>query len=102
MTETTTITIEKIGNERPWVAKITGRDLKYGLSREFVDGVADYTGSNSKRTRGVMYSFALGDGIYEVKGGESWSSRGNRSFLRVCGGSHERITLEEVMSELVV
>ena len=41
-----TITGEQIGGARPWVARITGTDPKYGLKREFVNSVRDYSGAN--------------------------------------------------------
>ena len=38
---------------KPWVAKITGTDPKFGMKREFINGNKDYAGANSKGTRGV-------------------------------------------------
>jgi len=88
-----TFTVEKIGSEKPWIAKITGRDKKYGLSRDFVQGVADFT-------RGVYYSFELDDGVYEVKGGTSWGSANDRKFIRVAGDDYSMIGISQVLESL--
>lgn len=92
--------IEKIGGSKPWVARITGTDPKYGLARTFVAGVADYSRSNRPGTRGVFFAFDLDDGIYEIKGGDSWGSADNRKFCRVVGDKMERLTRQEVLNEI--
>jgi len=89
--------LEKIGGQKPWVARITGTDPKYGLAREFVNGTADYSRKNKPGTRGIYYSFYLMDGIYEVKGGNSWGSAGDRKFIRVIGDLFEKVSMEIVL-----
>ena len=104
-----TIELEKIGGSKPWIARITGRDEKYGLAREFVDGVADYSRSNRPGTRGVYYSFDLGTGYYEVKGGTSWGSCDNRKFIHVRDDDqddaadpwwYEQVTMQDVLDAI--
>ena len=90
------ISLETIGGGRPWIARVVGVGGKYGLIREFENGTVDYSGSNSKRTRGVFTSWILSDGIYEVKGGHSWGSAGDRKFIRVKGETQEDIKGSEV------
>lgn len=95
-----TINLEKIGGAKPWIARITGTDSKYGLAREFVTAQVDYSGSNRPGTRGVIYSFDLSDGYYELKGGSSWGSANQRKFLHVVGTEAKPATLGEVKSWL--
>lgn len=95
-----TLELEKIGGSKPWVARITGIDPKYGLAREFVNGIADYSRSNRPGTRGIYYSFDLADGIYEIKGGNSWGSAGSRGFLLVRGGASEPIAMAAVLDAI--
>ena len=95
-----TLELEKIGGSKPWVARITGTDPKFGLARDFVNGVADYSRSNRPGTRGVYLSFDLDDGIYEVKGGESWRSAGSRKFIRVAGDDSTKMTMSDVLAEV--
>lgn len=90
------LVLEKIGSSKPWVARITGTDAKFGFCREFVDGIADYSRSNRPRTRGVYYHFELSDGVYEVKGGTSWGSAEKRCFVRVVGETRETVTMQDV------
>mgnify|MGYP001560052810 CR=1 FL=1 len=92
-----TLEIEKIGGSKPWVARITGTDQKYGLAREFVNGTADYSRSNRPGTRDVYFFFDLDDGIFEVKGGTSWGSANDRKFVKVAGDSYEKISMPEVL-----
>jgi len=81
---------------RPWVARITGRDPKYGLAREFVKGQKDYSQANSVGSRGVYEYFALKDGsIYEVNARETWK-RTRRYFIRVENTEITEISKEEV------
>lgn len=46
---------------KTWLAKITGRDTKYGYSREFVSGRR--TASKSGKTG--SYTYLLDEGLYE-------------------------------------
>jgi hypothetical protein len=91
------LVLEKIGGSKPWVARITGTDPKYGLAREFVNGIADYSRSNKPGTRGVYFTFYLGDGIYEVNGGTSWGSAGDRRFIRVLDEESDPVKMQEVL-----
>lgn len=92
--------IERIGESRVWVARITGTDPKFGLRREFVNGLVDKTRGNSCGSRGVYVLYNLPDGIYEVQGGQSWASRERRRFVRVAGDEMEEITLTDVLALL--
>ena len=92
-----TLELEKIGGSKPWVAKITGTDPKFGLARTFVNGIADYSRSNRPGTRGIYYAFGLDEGIYEVKGGSSWGSAGKRSFIEVHGDTSAPIEMAAVL-----
>lgn len=94
------VEIEKIGGSKPWIARITGTDPKFGLARQFVDGVADYSRANRPKTRGVYFFFTLDDGVYEVKGGASWGSANDRKFIRVSGDSWEKIDMPAVMQHV--
>ncbi len=82
-------------SNRPWVARITGPDTRYGLAREFLRGQIDYSRANSVGSRGVYLYFPLKDGIYEVYRHETWE-RSRRYFIRVEGMQITEITREEV------
>ncbi len=80
----------------PWVAKVTGKDPKFGLSRQFLRARKDYAGGNSIGSRGVMLHYVLEDGfMYEVRQLTSWSSE-RRYFARAILGKVVEITREEV------
>lgn len=73
---------------QPWVARIDGRDQRYGYRRTFERGRKDYSRSNSVGSRGVYLHFALHPGLYEVYERTSW--RGSRRyFLRVDDSGHK-------------
>ena len=42
-----TLKLENIGASKSWIAEITGKDAKFGLKREFLNGVRDYSRANS-------------------------------------------------------
>ncbi len=71
---TVIITGEQIGSNKPWVARIAGTDPRWGLKREFLSGIRDYSGSNSVGTRGIETTFELEDGIYEINIPKSWKN----------------------------
>lgn len=80
---------------RPWVARITGRNGRFGFARTFMQGQIDYSQSNSTGSRGVYLYYALPDGIYEVNGRTSW--RGvRRYFIMVEGAEYVEIEKKEV------
>lgn len=80
----------------PWVARITGRDAKYGYAREFVRARKDYAGGNSIGSRGVMLHFVLNDGeVYEVRQLTSWTSE-RRYFARAILGKVVEVPADEV------
>jgi len=89
---------EKIGGNWPWVAEIQkGRDPKFGLTRKFVDGVVDWGGANSKKTRGVGKSFLLASGkIYEKSLPQSWNSTDRGFFALNSRGEMIELTPEMV------
>ena len=93
-----TLLLETIGGVRPWVAEITGTDEKFGLNREFLRGVNDYSRANSKKTRGVYTLYTMTEGhLYETKYKESWNKE-ERYYFRVDSGAEIRMDLPEVMA----
>ncbi|MFJ5122373.1 hypothetical protein [Kitasatospora sp. NPDC088548] len=59
---------ERICGDRPWVAEITGRDVKFGLRRAFLREERDYEGALDDRGwRGVLFCWTLRTGrLYEA------------------------------------
>lgn len=85
---------------RPWVARITGLDAHYGLSREFVRfQQKDYTQANSVGSRGVFVYYTLDPGVYEVNERVTWQKT-RRYFIRVDSDTITEITREEVLEWL--
>lgn len=66
-----------------WVAKITGTDPKFGLSRQFVNG-----------KEGAV----LEDGIFQVYRNCQWAKKPEEYFLKVIGNSYETLTKQEVIA----
>ena len=87
------------GRPRPWVARITGTDPRYGLQREFLRGQKDYADANSVGSRGVYVYYPLPPGVYEVQELISWS-KVRRYFVRSAGGRYEVIDRETVLQKL--
>jgi hypothetical protein len=79
-----------------WVAKLTGLGGKYGIKREFVKPVVDYSGANKSGNRGVMMYWHVEDGIYETCLGK----RHERGFCRVQSGVVTECTKEEAIAWL--
>lgn len=79
----------------PWVARITGHSLEYGLAREFLRPRRDYKDANSVGSRGVRLCYLLPEGVYEVHAWETWQ-RDRRYFVRSQAGRITEISLEEV------
>jgi len=88
-------------SDKPWVARITGLDAKYGLARQFLRGQKDYSQANSVGSRGVYLYFALKDGFYEVYEHLTWK-RARRYFIRVENMEITEITREEVEQWLLL
>ena len=65
-----------------WVAKITGTDPKFGLSRQFVN---DKDGA------------VLEDGIYQIHRSCQWAKGAEEYFLKVVGNTYETLTKQEVI-----
>lgn len=91
---------------KPWVAEITGADPRYGLAREFVQPMNDWSQARvamSGNIYGRVAHFALRDGrLYEVS-----RTRGNpskrrvvREFIAVQGGKLEQLDPEEVLARV--
>ena len=89
---------EKIGGSKPWIARITGTDPKYGLRREFERGCVDYSGSNKPGTRGIYTNWILAQpGIYEYSLPSSWSNT-DKGFIELLpDGSTQKLTQIEVL-----
>lgn len=79
----------------PWVAEIQGIDPTYGFQREFLKCMKDYSGANSKGSRGVIYTFVLYPGVlYEVSCKTSWFGS-RRYFCTLVDGSPKEMTREQ-------
>lgn len=70
---------------RPWVARLTGLDTRYGYSRDFIDGQKDYSKANRCGSRGVFLEWALEPGIYEIKEFTGKKNHTRRYFAKVDG-----------------
>lgn len=81
---------------RPWVAKITGLDDRFGFKREFQRGTRDYSQANSTGSRGIFCYYPLKPGLYEINERLSWK-RTKRWFARVEDCKITEITKEEVI-----
>lgn len=82
---------------RPWVARLTALDPRWGFVREFVKGVHDYTYARRTGSRGIMLYFALAPGYYEVYRAISWR-HDERYFIQVDdNGDWRKISREEVI-----
>lgn len=81
---------------RPWIARLTSPDPKFGFVRQFLRGQKDYSQANSIGSRGIFEYFALFDGVYEVneciKLGKT-----RRYFIRVQDAQIAEIGREEVL-----
>lgn len=81
---------------RAWVARITGRDERHGLAREFLRGKKDYREANSTGSRGVYRWFELPEGqVFEVNAPQTWTAA-DRYFCRSVRGKAVRMTREEL------
>lgn len=82
---------------RPWVARLTGLDNRYGFVREFVRGVKDYEQATGMGARGIYEYIVLSPGLYEVNERVSWQ-RARRYFIRVTDDAEiVEIAREEVV-----
>jgi hypothetical protein len=83
------------GRPKAWVARITGRDPKHGLAREFLVGKRDYSDASDDGSRGVVRWFECPDGgVYEVNAPMSWTEA-DRYFARSERGVMVKLTAEE-------
>jgi hypothetical protein len=84
-----------------WVARITGRDAKYGLAREFLRGSVSFRDVKDEiGARGVFRWYELAEGaIFEVNAPLSWTSA-DRYFCRSERGRVVRMTREEIDAAL--
>lgn len=84
---------------RPWVARIVGLDDRFGLAREFIIGMRDYSQSNSIGSFGIYEYFALPIGIYEIN--ESVKlGKTRRYFIHVQSGKIVEISKHEVFERV--
>lgn len=84
----------------PWCAKIHGLSKQYGYDREFLDATKDYQDANRSGSRGVMFYWALEDGIYEVQELRP-RKKPRRYFGRVSGGHLSECDETEVRAWLL-
>lgn len=73
--------------KKTYVARITGRDEKYKVSREFLRPTVTDRAGSPKRWR---MTWSLGDGLYETQDAE-----GVRRHLRVTGEMVEDLTADQ-------
>lgn len=87
----------KLPSRKPWVAKITGFDFKYGYKREFINGKIQRLRSNAAGSRGIEIWFLLESGfVYQARHFTSWKSE-EKFFCKVTeDGDIEKISQEEV------
>ncbi len=78
---------------RPWVARITGTDRRYGLSREFLNAALVRAEHPGRERTIIEYTYDLGDGLYE------YSEYGARTFIRVAGGKMSEVGADEALAE---
>ena len=71
-----------VDKQRPWIARLTGLDTKFGFVRQFLRGQRDYSQANSIGSRGIKEYFILDTGLYEVHERLTWR-RTRRYFIRV-------------------
>ena len=83
--------------KRSWCARIIGVHPKYRWEREFLKGMKDYSGSNSKGSRGITCTYILESwNVYEIKAAISWRSE-ERYFCFVDGhGEIKKISEDQV------
>ncbi|WP_077297467.1 hypothetical protein [Virgibacillus pantothenticus] len=67
---------------KSWVARITGKDARFGFAREFVDPVSSCSWDGKE--------FELNNGIYEVCDG------GERKYIKVVNGQIINLRKSEV------
>jgi hypothetical protein len=84
-----------------WVARITGRDAKHGLAREFLRGSVSFRDVKDEiGARGVFRWYELAEGaLFEVNAPLSWTSA-DRYFCRSERGRVVRMTREEIDAAL--
>jgi hypothetical protein len=83
-------------NRRPWVARITGKDSRFGLRREFMVGRMDSRDANAVGSRGIFRVYELDEGsMYEVRELTGWTSE-RRYFVRADLGKAIEIDRGEV------
>lgn len=81
---------------RPWVARITALHDKYGLNRDFIKAVYDYTYAAKSGKGQTMYWF-VPPGLYEVYYPTSWKHE-RHYFVRVTDeGDVIEISRDEVI-----
>jgi hypothetical protein len=88
--------------ERPraWVARITGRDPKHGLAREFLRFSRDYSRTDETGARGIYQWYELEEGaLFEVNAPLSWTSA-DRYFCRSERGRVVRMARDEIDAAL--
>lgn len=85
-------------SRRPWVARITGWDARFGYLRAFLPNNRNYRDASSTGNRGITLWYILESGaIYEVCHFTSWKSK-SRYFCTVgaADGKIQRLTAQEV------
>lgn len=82
-----------------WIARITGRDDKYGLARKFISK-RDITGRRSNVYRKLEWVVELEEGsIYEYCWRVS-SGQEERGFWQACGGQLVKVEYQDVLEAM--
>lgn len=85
---------------RPWVARLTAIDHKWGFVREFVKPLHDFTHARPSGNRGIYAYFSLAPGAYEIYHCTSWRSE-RRFFALVSeSGDLSEVTKHDVTKYL--
>lgn len=87
------------GCARAYVARITGKDQKFGFAREFVRCHDDQTGRSGRGNKNYAVKH-LADGIYEAK--STWRSLDSHTtYFQVIGGSVAQILSKDKVLDLI-
>lgn len=89
----------RLPSNRPFVARLTGLDKRFGFQREFQRFKLDYSRANSIGSRGVFAVYLIDadpSDVFEIREQTSWRSV-DRRFCRFVNGDEVRINREEVI-----
>ena len=92
------ISVETRGEQRGWIAEITGKDPKYKLAREFM-GERDYSQADQHTGEGAITTAELQEGqLYEINAPHPDGTE--RYFATVVEDALQELSFREVMERL--